>query len=407
MPGLMRIRSIIPVITAQCNLGCSYCYQRCRKPRRMTWGILRSSLDWALERAGSDLNVIFLGGEPLLEFPLIRRAVKHVAEKCRADRRVHYSISTNGTLLEECTASFLEEHRFETQLSFDGIAEAQDLRAKGTFTPIDRLLDGLRERHPRFYLENLTISITLVPPAIPFLADSVRYLIEKDCRRIAIAPLITSHPAWGDSCLGHLDIQFSHLCDISFDHFRRTNRVPVLLFHGERVGTGRRLRHSPMCGVMRGRTPAVDVDGGVYGCALLAASFQKFDSPLLRHLHAVMRISTIADPCFDERFQKYLEASRAEEILNCKEKKYSSYGKCADCRYFDDCSICPVSIGHIPGNTDPARVSDFACAFTRTALKYRLKFARKARHASDTDLDLIISRFQELVRDSRAQPRPR
>jgi len=401
MTGPMWIRSILPIVTARCNLSCSYCYQRARKPRRMDWGTLRSSLDWALERAGPDLNVVFLGGEPLLEFPLIRQAVKHIGEKCRADHRVHFSISTNGTLLEEGMTRFLEKHRFDTQLSFDGIAEAQELRAKGTFAVLDRLLDRLRVEHPRFYLEDLTISITLVPPAIPFLADSVRYLIDKHCRRIAIAPPITSHPAWSDNCVDQLDRQFSRLSDISFDHFRRTNRVPVLLFRGERRKTRRRFKHSAMCGVMRGTTPAVDVDGQVYGCALLAASFQKFDSPLLRRLQEVMKIGAIGDLRFDERFHQYLEATRREEILNRKEDKFASYGRCGDCSYFDDCSICPVSIGHISGNRDPARIPDFACAFNRTALKHRESFLRKARRAADTDLDLIISQFQELVKDSR------
>jgi sulfatase maturation enzyme AslB (radical SAM superfamily) len=369
----------------------------------MAWGTLRSSLDWALEHAGPDLKVVFLGGEPLLEFPLIRRAVKHVGENCRAHHRVHYSVSTNGTLLDEGVVRFLEKRRFDTQLSFDGIAEAQDLRAKGTFATLDLLLDRLRGQHPRLFLEDLTISITLVPPAIPFLADSVRYLIEKDCRRIAIEPLITSHPAWSDSCVDQLDRQFSRLSDISLDHYRRTSRVPVLLFRGEERETRRRFKHSSMCGVMRGTTPAVDVDGQVYGCALLAASLQKFDSPLLCRLHEVMKIGAIGEPCFEERFHKYLQATRREEILNRKENKFTSYGRCGDCPYFDDCSICPVSIGHIPGNNNPARVPDFACAFTRIAFKHRDSFLRKARRAADTDLELIISQFQELVRDSRAR----
>lgn len=402
MPGLIGVKSVVLVLTAQCNLGCSYCYQRARKPLSMPWGTLRSSLDWVLQAAGPELKIVFLGGEPLLQFPLMRRAVEHVEKKRAAGRLVSYSISTNGILLREGIARFLEEHRFDTQLSLDGVAEAQNLRARGTFAPLDRLLDRLRVRHPRLFLEDLTISITLIPPAIPFLADSVQYLIGKDCRRIAIEPPITSHPAWNDCCADELDRQFTRLCDISLDHFRRTNRVPVLLFRGEQRKTRRRLKNSSMCGVMRGATPAVDVDGQIYGCALLADSFQEFGSPLLRRLHNVMKIGAPGDALFGERFQQYLEAARRDETLNWKEAKYSSYGRCGDCPYFHDCSVCPVSIGHIPGNEDSARVPDFACAFSRTALKHRESFLRKARRAADTDLDVIISQFQELVRDSRA-----
>ncbi len=369
----------------------------------MIWSTLRSSLDWALEMAGPDLNVVFLGGEPLLEFRLIRQAVRYVSERCPADRRIHYSVSTNGMLLEESVARFLEKHGFDTQLSIDGTAKAQDLRAEGTFVTLDKLLQRLRDQNPRLFHEHLTISITLIPPAIPFLADSVRYLIEKDCRKIAIAPLITSHPAWSESCVDQLESQFACLRDFSADHFRRTNRVPVLLFRGEEGRAEPRSGRRSMCGVTRGRTPAVDVDGQVYGCALLASSFQKLESPLLRGLHQVMRIGRIGDPRLNVKYQQYQEAALEDEILNRKEEKYSSYGKCGDCPFFEECSICPVSIAHIPGNNDPARVPDFACAFNRTALKYRQEFIRKARHAAETDADLILWQFQELVRDSRAQ----
>ena len=44
---------------------------------------------------------------------------------CPASTLVRYSVSTNGTLLTEEIAAFLEEHRFQTQLSFDGAARAR------------------------------------------------------------------------------------------------------------------------------------------------------------------------------------------------------------------------------------------------------------------------------------------
>ena len=41
------------------------------------------------------------------------------------------------------------------------------------------------------------------------------------------------------------------------------------------------------------------------------------------------------------------------------------------------CAICPVSIGHQPGNTDPHRIPDFLCAYNLVSLKYREKFPRQ------------------------------
>ena len=42
--------------------------------------------------------------------------------------------------------------------------------------------------------------------------------------------------------------------------------------------------------------------------------------------------------------------------------------------YLTECMVCPVSIGHIPGNRDPHRVPDFPCAFNLVMLGARDRF---------------------------------
>jgi hypothetical protein len=36
--------------------------------------------------------------------------------------------------------------------------------------------------------------------------------------------------------------------------------------------------------------------------------------------------------------------------------------------------VCPISIGHQPGNTDPDRIPDFQCAYNLVSLEYRERF---------------------------------
>src|SRR5579862_9453936 len=115
----LRVRALEVVLTASCNLRCSYCYQNAKQGRRMEWDTLRAGLDIVLQSTPPEVKVVFYGGEPLLELPLIRRAVAHVEGTRSAGKRVAYVMSTNGMLLDEETASFLAEHRFQTQVSFD------------------------------------------------------------------------------------------------------------------------------------------------------------------------------------------------------------------------------------------------------------------------------------------------
>src|SRR5262249_34588716 len=102
------------------------------------------------------------------------------------------------------------------------------------------------------------------------------------------------------------------------------------------------------------------------------------------------------DAAFPERHAAYPEAAREARIFDDKQEKLSSYGACRDCRFLGECSICPVSIGNIPGNTDPYRIPDFPCAWNLVSLKYRHRFPRPA---SVPEILTGTARMPELVRD--------
>ena len=140
--------------------------------------------------------------------------------------------------------------------------------------------------------------------------------------------------------------------------------------------------HAPdtlsLCGVGRGETPAVDVDGQVHGCLLFADSYQVFPTTFLRSRLEALRMGHLADPSFESRMAAFPAKARAAGIFHGREHKYSAYGRCAECRYMTTCGVCPVSIGHQPGNTDPNRIPDFLCAYNLVALKYRERFPRQS-----------------------------
>ncbi len=371
-PG--EIQSVDVVLTAGCNLRCGYCYQNDKKPRSMDWETLRATADLVLRSRRPEVRMLFIGGEPLLEFPLIRRAVEYV-EAARPRRlAVRYNIVTNGTLLREEQVAFLTEHDFEIQLSFDGVPSAQALRGAGTFAVLDRLLDRLRETRPAFFSEKLTVALTLLPPNIGFLADSIDYFLDKKVQHIAVTPALTNQPAWRDELMAALDGQFARVFRASLRHYRRTGEVPLQLFRRHRGESGGRPENISMCGVGQGETPAVDVDGQVHGCLMFVDSYQTFPTEFLRTRLDAMRMGGLRDPQLPRRMAAYPAAARAAAIFDDKQDKYSSYGRCGECRFLGSCTVCPVSIGHQPGNTDPHRVPDFQCAYNLVSLKYRERF---------------------------------
>ena len=136
--------------------------------------------------------------------------------------------------------------------------------------------------------------------------------------------------------------------------------------------------HAPlglsMCGVGRGDSPAVDVDGQVHGCVMFTESYQVFPTEFLKSRLEAMRMGHVQAADLADRFKAYPRAARKARIFDDKQDKYSSYGRCGECRFLSTCAVCPVSIGHQPGNEDPRRVPDFLCAYNLVSLKYRQQF---------------------------------
>lgn len=371
---ICQLDSVIVILTARCNSRCSYCYQTARKPLSMEWSVLHASIQHALDSDASEVVVVFLGGEPLLEMPNIRAAVGFADRHARPGKKVRYAISTNGLLITEETATFLDEHEFEVQLSFDGVQQAQDYRQTGSFLSIDRLLDRLCNAHPDLFRSRLVLHAILIPQTVSFLSDSIRYLTNKGIRQISLAPSIMPSPGWTGEVLLELEAQFSRICDDSLVRFERTGELPFLLFRKPDVGQADYKARREMCRLMTRNTLVVDADGQVYGCVMFAESYQEFFSPFLKLRLDSLRLGGLDDPDLSSRYAAFPEAARKAELFGHKELKYSSYGRCGECPYIEGCSVCPMSIAYHPGNTDPHRVPDFVCAFNRIALEHRHRF---------------------------------
>lgn len=367
------------IVTADCNLCCEYCYQGVKRPLRMSWNTARAAIDLLLRSRHPVVELRFSGGEPLLEFPTVRRAVEYAKSMCPPGKRVNFGLSTNGLLVTEEVASFLAGNRFDVQLSFDGVAGAQDVREKGTFAVLDRLLDSLRQKHPTFYRRHLTICITLVPQALRYLARSVDYFLGKRVGRISLTPTISGCEGRNGDFEDPLEVEFARIYESSHSHLQRSGGVPVLLFRKRQEPSPAASPGMASCNLIRGTDPAVDVDGRVIGCEVLAPSHPRFPSTLLRSLSEAALSGRLGDSDLEACYEELPDRARRTGIFDHGEKRYSSYGRCGDCEYRDRCGVCPVASAYIPGNVDPNRVPDFQCVFNRIALKYRDRFPAQPR----------------------------
>ena len=129
-------QSISLNVSSSCNLSCSYCYAargsfQGAQRDQMPWEVARAAIDKLLCGAEplSPITVGFLGGEPFVNRRLIHRAVEYAAEEgSKHGLDVRFSVTTNGTLLQEEDVELLRKHRFAVTVSIDGGEQIQDLQ---------------------------------------------------------------------------------------------------------------------------------------------------------------------------------------------------------------------------------------------------------------------------------------
>ena len=366
--------SLSLVVSADCNLRCAYCYQDKKQPRQMSWATMARALDLLTSSTRRRADVTFLGGEPLLGYPLIVRAVRRLGRRFPARRRPDCVIATNGLLLTPRRLAFLERHRFNIQLSFDGVAPSQDLRSPGSFAMLDRLLDRLGLRHRAYFRRRVMVAVTVTAPAIPHLADSFDYLLAKGVEDIAIGPAM-GHPRLSTAQAGELERQVGRIFTQSRQHYQETGRVPLRLFRKSAPAPRKTARSAS--GVRRGDREGPHGRRGRRSLYLRAAHSLVPDrgaacarTPSGGHEPRARHRCAGTPPAAGESARP----SEGAGIFGPQSRKRSGLDRCATCRYAAACFVCPIACAKNPDSPDANRIPDFQCAFNRIALEYRRRF---------------------------------
>lgn len=119
------------VITLRCDHSCHYCQVSRVGAHRsrydMTEDTARRAVELMFRSPSPALKVEFQGGEPLLNFELLRFIVEEVERRNTSERReIEFVVATNLVPLDTEILDFLHEHRILVSTSLDGPAEIHD-----------------------------------------------------------------------------------------------------------------------------------------------------------------------------------------------------------------------------------------------------------------------------------------
>ncbi len=121
-------------ISNDCNLRCKYCAAGHGlfggKPALMTKEVAKRAIDMLFQESDMKRDrviITFMGGEPLLNFEVMKFSMGYSQELARKDgARCIFAMDTNGTVLTDEMIEFLSKNRADVVFSIDGSQEIQD-----------------------------------------------------------------------------------------------------------------------------------------------------------------------------------------------------------------------------------------------------------------------------------------
>lgn len=127
------VKALCLHIAHDCNLACRYCFAEEGEyhGRRavMSYEVGKAALDFLIKNSGNrrNLEVDFFGGEPLMNFEVVKKLVAYGREQEKIhNKNFRFTLTTNGVLLNDEIMEFANQEMANVVLSIDGRKEVND-----------------------------------------------------------------------------------------------------------------------------------------------------------------------------------------------------------------------------------------------------------------------------------------
>ncbi len=291
----------------------------------MSWETCKNSLDYYFSHSSGNISIDFSGGEPLLNFELIKKAVEYSNLKLgKSNGRKQFSIITNGSLITDEIISFFDNNRFDIQFSFDSILQNKQRKA-GSFKKSLIILEKLIEK------KNITLSISPVFTSenAEEIFNSMMFLKKKNFKNLIIGLDLSKR--WNIQSRIKLKNELTKLMQEEINNYKNSGKILFNIFSDiESNGIGGCSAGNPQF--------SISPSGDIWGC------------PSFTHLNW----SKIKNEKASDYFYGNINDSRLKNIeKNFKfilnnyknfrtDNFYTSKSKCFLCPYLHECKLCPA-----------------------------------------------------------------
>jgi len=292
----------------------------------------RKIIDWWLPRGNPKdrkRTISWWGGEPLLEWELLRLLTHYAEEKAKEeDWKMEFGGTTNGLLYTPEKYEWLVKHKGVFLVSSDGVQPAHDLHRKtrtgrGSWKVVDK---NLRSAIKDMSFQKVRFSFA--SDTVQWFFKSVQYFVEDiGLRNLAFSPVYESN--WDEKSLELLREQFN--LTIKYAVKRHVEGDPVSLKHlndaaAISVMTSPSPQQNP-CGA-GGAYSGWSIDGYMYPCH----RFNKHNQTTAQRAKSKVVIASIYDGFLNEEWRRSFYTFKDHSSSSCTNcpifRKSGCYGGC-------------------------------------------------------------------------------
>ena len=299
-------------------------------PNLQPYEVGKAALDWLVEKSGKRVNleVDFFGGEPLMNFPVIKRLVEY-GRSIEKEKNKHFKFTTttNCVAMTDEIMDFLNKEMDNVVISMDGRPEVHDrmrptVNGKGSYELIAEKAKRFAEKRgqKQYYVRGTFTGYN------KDFGNDVLFLADQGFEQISVEPVVTDPSceyALKEEDLPQIMAEYDRLAQIYLD--RRANGKWFNFFHFMIDLAGGPCLRKRLTGCGAGNEyVAVTPDGDIYPCHQFVG-------------REGFRMGSVLDGTFDREIQKKFAANNVlskEKCRDCWARFFCSGGCAANAHAF-------------------------------------------------------------------------
>ena len=331
-------------VAHDCNMNCAYCFgdkgafEGVRCMLSLETG--KKAIDFLIDNSGSRVNleIDFFGGEPLMNFDVVKELVKYGRQREKERRKnIRFTITTNGILLDDDKIAYINENMDNVILSIDGRPEVNDrmrktVNDKGTYDIIMRNYKNFTEKREGLYY----VRGTFTRYNLDF-SEDVKHLLDMGFENVSVEPVVTSQEydyALRDEDLEIILKEYDRLSNLYIENALKGEPFDFFHFNVDLEQGPCLIKRVSGCGAGT-EYVAVSPEGDIYPCHQFVGNKD-------------FRIGNLNDEKFENKlFNTFNKAHiyNKTECFNCWAKFYCSGGCHANAWNTNGDIMKPYSLG--------------------------------------------------------------